>query len=52
VNAIPAIVECSDCGQQTQLGDHPLLNCPPCGGTRVTVTSGEEFLVRSVDVKD
>lgn len=52
VNSIPAVISCTSCGADTTLRGIPLLVCGSCGSGAVTVTSGEEFLVRSIDVKD
>jgi hydrogenase nickel incorporation protein HypA/HybF len=52
VNSIPAVIACDDCGTTTTLRGVPMLVCGGCGSGAVAVTSGEEFLVRSIDVKD
>ncbi|QWT23104.1 hydrogenase maturation nickel metallochaperone HypA [Subtercola sp. PAMC28395] len=52
VTSIPAVIACADCGANTTLQGVPMLLCGRCGGGSVSVTSGEEFLVRSIDVKD
>jgi hydrogenase nickel incorporation protein HypA/HybF len=52
VTHIPAVISCGDCGATTTLHGIPMLVCGTCGGGTVTVISGEEFLVRSMDVKD
>jgi hydrogenase nickel incorporation protein HypA/HybF len=52
VRAIPAAVECDRCGARTQFSDELRLACGTCGATEVRVVSGEEFLVRSVEVRD
>lgn len=49
VNHIPAIVECDGCRATTTL-EHPILRCGSCGSTHVTMTSGDEFLIESIDV--
>jgi hydrogenase nickel incorporation protein HypA/HybF len=50
VNPIPAVVSCAVCRAETQL-DWPVLRCGECASTDVTLLSGEEFLVRSIDVE-
>lgn len=50
VNHIPLVVRCDACGESTTLGT-PVLGCP-CGSTDVTLTSGEELLVRSLELVD
>ena len=52
VRSIPAVIGCTECGAATTLRGVPMLVCGSCGGGTVTVNSGEEFLVRSIDVKD
>lgn len=50
VNHIPLVVRCATCGESTTL-DQPVLRCA-CGSTDVTLTSGEELLVRSLELVD
>jgi hydrogenase nickel incorporation protein HypA/HybF len=50
VNEIPARLACADCGATTTLDRLPLMVCAACGSRDVTVTTGEEFLVHSIDV--
>ncbi|MDR1825839.1 MAG: hydrogenase maturation nickel metallochaperone HypA [Bifidobacteriaceae bacterium] len=50
VNQIPARLACRECGETTDLDDLPAMVCGPCGSTNVQVTSGDEFLVRSLEV--
>lgn len=52
VTSIPAVIACTDCGANTTLHGVPMLICGSCGSGAVGVTSGEEFLVRSIDVKE
>ena len=52
VTLIPAVIECQKCGNSTQLEDVPMMVCPNCGSIDTVVVSGEEFLVRSIDVKE
>ena len=51
VNDIAAVVTCDECGARTQLVE-PYLLCGACGSAKVSVLSGREFLVRSLDVID
>jgi hydrogenase nickel incorporation protein HypA/HybF len=48
---IPAVVLCHDCGEETTL-DLPILSCGVCGGFEVKLLSGEELLVKSIDLVD
>lgn len=49
VDHVPAVIHCASCGSDTTL-THPVLRCGSCDGIDVTMTSGEEFLVVSIDV--
>jgi hydrogenase nickel incorporation protein HypA/HybF len=51
VEEIPARVDCSECGAQSTL-EVPVLACMACGGLDVTLVSGEEFMIRSIDVRE
>ena len=50
VNHIPAVIHCADCGASTTI-DVPILRCG-CGSTDVTLTSGEELLVTSLELME
>ncbi|MEO1063335.1 MAG: hydrogenase maturation nickel metallochaperone HypA [Actinomycetota bacterium] len=49
VNHIPAALECRSCAATTTI-DVPVFRCGTCGSTDVTVTSGDELLVRSLEL--
>lgn len=49
IEQIPGVVECADCQTRTTLSAFSLA-CPACGSGLVTVISGEEFLVTSIEV--
>jgi hydrogenase nickel incorporation protein HypA/HybF len=49
IEQIPAVVECTECGQETTL-DMPILVCGSCGSFEVKLLSGEEFLVVSMEL--
>ena len=49
VEHVPAVVRCTDCHAETKL-DWPILQCRKCESTDVTLLSGEEFLVASIDL--
>jgi hydrogenase nickel incorporation protein HypA/HybF len=51
IEHVAAVVECSDCGARSTL-DMPILACSTCGGFNVTLLSGEELLVVSIDLVD
>ena len=48
INHIPAVIECRTCATSTTISV-PVFRCP-CGSIDVEVTSGEEMLVRSLEV--
>jgi hydrogenase nickel incorporation protein HypA/HybF len=48
INHIPAVIECRACGTATTI-DVPVFRCR-CGSTDVDVTSGQELLVRSLEL--
>lgn len=49
ITQVPAVIECRDCDHSTTL-QHPVLRCGDCGGVSVTMISGEEFLIESIDL--
>ena len=49
VRAVPAVIECSQCGTLTELDD-PIFRCGACGSTETRVVSGEELFVTSLDL--
>jgi hydrogenase nickel incorporation protein HypA/HybF len=51
IEQVPAVVECHECGSQTAL-DAPILMCGTCDSFEVTLRSGEEFLVVSMQVAE
>ncbi len=51
VQEVAAVVECQTCGARTTL-DLPILSCGSCGGFEVTLISGEELRVVSIDLVD
>ncbi|QNK81273.1 hydrogenase maturation nickel metallochaperone HypA [Nakamurella sp. PAMC28650] len=52
VDRIAAVVTCQSCGQIREVGAHPNFSCTGCGGTHVEVTSGEEFLITTLDLAE
>jgi hydrogenase nickel incorporation protein HypA/HybF len=48
VDYIPAVVDCRSCGAQTTLST-PILLCASCEGSDVSLISGDEFLIASID---
>jgi hydrogenase nickel incorporation protein HypA/HybF len=51
IEQVPAVVECASCGQRTTL-DMPVLCCGVCESFDVTLMSGEELQLVSMDVED
>ena len=51
VRLVPARLDCLDCGTTTEL-DEPFLVCGRCGSAAVTIASGDELLVTSLDLAD
>ena len=51
VNEIPAVITCRHCGVRTTL-QQPFMVCDDCGSLDVTVITGRELLVRSIDVEN
>ena len=49
IEQVPATVTCQDCGAETTL-DLPILMCGSCESFDVTLLSGEEFLIVSMEV--
>lgn len=50
INHIPAVLACRACGARTTI-DVPVFRCP-CGSIDVDVTSGQELLVRSLELSE
>jgi hydrogenase nickel incorporation protein HypA/HybF len=51
IDHVPAVVECHNCGQRTTL-DLPILSCSGCESFEVTLISGDEFQLVSMDLSD
>jgi hydrogenase nickel incorporation protein HypA/HybF len=48
---VPAVLRCEDCAREWEI-DLPDFRCPECGSVDVTVESGEELEVASIDVEE
>jgi hydrogenase nickel incorporation protein HypA/HybF len=51
IEQIPATVECRECRAVTTL-DMPILACGTCGSFEVTLLSGEEFVIVSMELAE
>jgi hydrogenase nickel incorporation protein HypA/HybF len=51
IDHVPATVQCDDCGGSTLLGEMRM-SCGSCGSSKVQVTTGEEFLVTSIELAE
>jgi hydrogenase nickel incorporation protein HypA/HybF len=51
VRLVPARLTCLDCGASTELTE-PFLVCGTCESRAVTIASGDELLVTSIDLVD
>jgi hydrogenase nickel incorporation protein HypA/HybF len=49
VEHVPAVVTCEACGATTTL-DAPVLACETCGASAVTLISGDELLIASLEL--
>jgi hydrogenase nickel incorporation protein HypA/HybF len=52
VEQVPARIACRACGAEALIGDLPVFACAACGSTNVEITSGEEFLITSLDLAE
>jgi hydrogenase nickel incorporation protein HypA/HybF len=50
IERVPGVIECAQCGTRTTLTEFALA-CPACTGGLVTVVSGDEFLVTSIELR-
>lgn len=51
VESVPATARCTACGETTTLSA-PILVCGRCGGTAVTLLTGEEFMLTTLDLAE
>jgi hydrogenase nickel incorporation protein HypA/HybF len=50
--AIPARLRCDECEAEWEMLELPFFRCPSCAGGEVTVASGNEFEVESIEVEE
>lgn len=48
---VPAMLRCQGCDAEWEM-DLPFFRCPQCGSAEVTVISGNEFEVESIEVEE
>jgi len=51
IESVPAVVSCPACGEETTL-DMPIMACGRCYSRDVTLVSGEEFAVVSLELSE
>lgn len=50
LNRVPAVIRCRDCHWQGPV-EHFHVVCKECGSTNITMVSGREFYVESIEVQ-
>ncbi len=48
---VPARMRCPACSQEWEL-ESPIFRCPSCSSTDITIVTGNEFEVESIDVEE
>ena len=51
VESVPLHVACHECGTSSAVTDG-MVRCPACGAGKVEVTTGEEFMVTSLELRE
>lgn len=52
VDSVPVTLLCLECDSLTTVADQLLLLCTQCGGNHVKVTTGEEFMLTSLELAE
>jgi hydrogenase nickel incorporation protein HypA/HybF len=52
IEQVPVVLDCRSCGRRTTLDAALVLRCGSCGSAEVTLVSGEEFLVVSLELAE
>ena len=52
VDSVPVTLLCMECDYITTLANQLLLLCTRCGGNDVKVTTGEEFMLTSLELAE
>jgi len=50
IDHVPVTLDCTACGAQTTPGHALVLTCAACGSGNITLHTGEEFMVTSMDI--
>lgn len=50
IDHVPVVLDCTDCGARTTVEQVLVLTCGTCGSGGITLHSGEEFMVTSMDL--
>jgi hydrogenase nickel incorporation protein HypA/HybF len=50
IEHVPVVLDCRRCGRRSTVVEPPLLACSSCGSRHVSLVSGEEFLVVSLEL--
>jgi hydrogenase nickel incorporation protein HypA/HybF len=50
IDHVPVVLDCADCGGRTTVADALLLTCGSCGSGSISVVTGDELLVTSIDL--
>ncbi len=51
VEQLPLRIKCNDCGKETELNDYAF-QCPVCQGLAIQVISGQELIVKEIELND
>jgi hydrogenase nickel incorporation protein HypA/HybF len=52
IERVPAQLHCDDCGHTSSIADIPIFACHACASVRVSVLTGEEFMIASLDLAE
>lgn len=52
IDHIPIRLHCNDCRAETLITEALVLTCGECSGGAITVLTGEEFMLTSMDLKE
>ena len=52
VKRLPVVLDCAECGVESELSGVQSFLCPRCGGHKVTVKQGKEMEIDSIELDD